>query len=420
MAALRGSGAHAGIPIVPAIVVLYFALHGAGHDLYDCVIKHNVLPGASAHFTSNGAIKGCLIGLALAGAGGYGISRLALPMTLRTRIGFIFFAGLLYRTTLDSFWPILTAEDYLPFYPAILLSAGPLVLWLAKILVRGARFPTGAVLAGVELAVILVMVSPFQDQTVDKIGIVADTLKLTTPDDFVMDSKGEMIYRNRAFKYVLEAMTFRRMQDGLIPNTVVEELINKRVPLATTRRMPHDVGEFIKDNYLPIAFRLFVAGKVLSERGTRPGRPCDFAVLVPQRYTLLTPEGTPTGTLDGAPFTGPRELAAGAHTFVPNERTNELVLIWAAAHVEQGYSALREDQKRLQDPAGLTSLAAASFPLCFSHSRPFFALYSPHSPHLTKTHPLGAPGRNRFHQFGPGTAESESHESAAAISLGKS
>ena len=39
----------AGIPVVPAIVVLYFSLHGAGHDLYDCVIRHNVLPGSTVH-----------------------------------------------------------------------------------------------------------------------------------------------------------------------------------------------------------------------------------------------------------------------------------------------------------------------------------------------------------------------------------
>jgi hypothetical protein len=341
--------AFVGLPIVPAIVVLYFTLHGAGHDLYQCVIEHNILPGSTAHFVSSGAIRRCLLGLTIAAAGSYLISRLDMPITVRTRISFLFIAGLLYRTTLDAFWPILTAEDYLPFYPAMALTAGPLVLWLAKVVTRNARFPAGAVLAGVELAVILVMVSPFQDQTTDKIGMVADTLKLTTPDDFVMDSKGETIYRNRAFKYVFESMTFHRMQQGLIPNTVVQDLITKHVPLATTRRMPPDAREFIKDNYVPIAYRLYVPGKVLAAFGIRSGTPCDFEVLVKQRYTFITPAGPPAGALDGTPFNGPRELAAGPHTFLPNERTQELVLIWAAA-IERGYSPFATIKKDFTTP----------------------------------------------------------------------
>ena len=252
-------------------------------------------------------------------------------------------------TTLNTFWPILTAEDYLPFYPAMMLSAGPLALWLVQFLVRSARIPAGAVLAGVELAAILVMVSPFQDQTVDKIGMVADTLKLTTPDDYVMDSKGETIYRHRAFKNVLEAMTFSRMKQGLIPNTIIQDLITKRVPLATTRRMPHDASEFIKANYLPIAYRLFVPGKLLVEYGIRSGTPCNFEVLVPQRYTFITPTGIPSGSLDGLPFTDPRELAAGPHTFVPNNRSRQLVLIWAAA-LERGYSPFTAIKKDVSSP----------------------------------------------------------------------
>jgi hypothetical protein len=55
--------------------------------------------------------------------------------------------------------------------------------------------------------------------------------------------------------------------------------------------------------------------------------------------------------LDNTPFTGPRELAAGPHLFVPSRRAGKLVLIWAQA-LERGYSPfarIKADYKTPQD-----------------------------------------------------------------------
>jgi len=325
-----------GIPWVPGLVVCYFYAHRATRPLYDCVITHNILPGSSLHALSNGTIKCCLLGLVAAIAGGYLISRLPKPIAVRTRISFVYFAGLLYFATLKGFWPVITEEDYLPFYPAIMLTVGPAMLWLVAFTVRSTHF-AGPLLAGAEMIGILVTASPFQDETVDKIGMVADTLKLTAPDDFVMDSKGETIYRKRPFRYVLESRTFHRMKMGAIADDIPAQLIWTRAPLATTLRMPHEARDFIKTNYVPIAWRLFVLGKVLSEEGADAHHPCVFQVAVPQRYTLVTPSGPPAGTLDGTPFIAPRELAAGKHIFVPEGSIDHVVLIWACA-LERGYS----------------------------------------------------------------------------------
>jgi hypothetical protein len=193
------------------------------------------------------------------------------------------------------------------------------------------------------------MASPFQDQTVDKIGLVGDTLKLSTPEDFVMDSKGETIYRNRPFKYVFESLTFHRMQLGLISDDVAACLIEKHVPLSVTRRMPRESRDFIKSNYLPIAWRLLAAGKVIRLGGDRGSKPVNFNVAVPQRYTLMTPNGSPTGALDGTPFTGPRELVAGPHTFVPEVAHGDIALIWASVP-EHGYSPFTPIKKDIITP----------------------------------------------------------------------
>lgn len=345
----------AGIVIVPALVVLYFYTHGAIKDLAYCVIHHNVLPGASNRTFGSATLKMWLLGAVGAVVGSCIIARLKMPLPARTRIAFLFLAPFLYVVTLVAAWPVLTAEDYLPFYPAMALTVVPALLWLVGLLTRNMRFPVPALFAVAEIAGVLVSVSPFQDQTADKIGMVANTLKLTEPGDYVMDSKGETIYRRRPFYYVFESRTFHRMEMGLIQDNIAEELIAKRVPLATTHRMPHtdrkSARTFIKSNYTQIAFRLWVLGQRIRDEETPAGQPIVFQVTIPQRYTLITPAGAPTGSLDGTPFAGPRELVAGEHTFTPDHETKNVMLFWASA-LERGYSpfvTIKADKKTDQD-----------------------------------------------------------------------
>jgi hypothetical protein len=140
---------------------------------------------------------------------------------------------------------------------------------------------------------------------------------------------------------------------GLLKDDIPERLVDKRVPLATKKRMPTEKGgggEFIADNYIQIAWRLVVAGKYVRNGSDRSNKPRTFEVAVPQRYTLITPSGPPTGTLDGTPFTGPRELAAGTHTFVPEVAHGDIVLIWASG---AWLLAVYAVQKGRQDAPGL-------------------------------------------------------------------
>jgi hypothetical protein len=134
-----------------------------------------------------------------------------------------------------------------------------------------------------------------------------------------------------------------------VKDTIAKELVEKRVPLATMMRMPHHAREFIKKNYVPIAFRLFILGKVLRDKSMPPNSLCEFEIKVPARYTLVTPSGAPTGMLDDSPFTGPRELAIGKHTFTPESENGRLVLVWAQA-VERGYSPFAKIKKDYKSP----------------------------------------------------------------------
>ena len=335
----------AGIPVIPALVVLFFILHGAGPRMYACVITHNILADAHSPGRVLKSIFHWLLWLLPIGAGGVLIARLPQPSAVRCGLAFTFFAAAFYDSTLLSFWPILTAEDDLPFYPAMAVTAAPALLWLGDLAARRLRLPAvtaPALFCGACLAWIVREQSPFTDETADRIGIIADTLKLTDETDCVMDGKGETIYRHRsAPDYVMEGLTTRRLKRGLLPDNIAARLIATRTPLVSQRRMPAATHAFIKGNYVPIAYRLLALGQVLREDWTPVRQALHFEIAVPHRYTLVTRRGMAAGTLDGTAFTGPRELAAGPHEFQPDGGPGRLILVWAQA-VERGYSPFTE------------------------------------------------------------------------------
>lgn len=352
---LRCAGAGLlGIFVIPALVVLYFVMRGAGREMYYCVIQHNVMPKTHHVGPFLKATMHWVLWSPIAVAGCWIIMRLSGPAAIRTRTAFIYLAGVLFYTTLIFYWPILTAEDYLPFFPAMMITAGAAAVWLADRIRQLVKLPAPilpALLAIGELTFIVTNESPLEDKTTDKIGIIADTLKLTDPTDFVMDAKGETIYRNRASYYVMEALTVKRLRFGLLEDNIAQRLIDTRTPMLSSRRMTEKAHAFIRANYVPIAFRLRVLGKMIREGDQKTDAPCAFDIVIPARYTIVTPTGTPAGTLDGTPFTGPRELATGHHEFLPSGARETVVLIWANA-IERGYSPfakIKRDHTTAQD-----------------------------------------------------------------------
>jgi hypothetical protein len=340
---LAGAGAAlAGLLLPPALVVLFFVAQGAGPEFSYCVIEHNVPPGHQhLRFRLNQFLDWePLLLLPLAGIFFSPLLRRQ-PAKLLGAL-FVYLAACIYWIALVGCWPILTAEDYLPFPPAVLsvVVAGVFATLASRLSLRG--LPAVLALLAVigEAAWIVVHQPPLENQTADKIGLVADALRLTSSDDYVLDGKGETIYRRRPFYYVLEGLTHRRLRAGLIHDDIAERLIATGTPVVTLRRMPATVVPFLSAEYLPIAFRLRVLGKMIYTPGARPRpRPesLSFEVKVPGRYTIVAESGTLAGTLNGEALSGPRELAPGHYEFHPVGGEGRLALIWAAA-IERGFS----------------------------------------------------------------------------------
>jgi hypothetical protein len=240
-----------------------------------------------------------------------------------------------YYVTLKTCWPILATEDYVASDP---LFMGMLAVASSSGLCSGfAAFRRSQILPAsitlMALGLIFRSDSPFQDRTRDKISMVATTLRLTEPRDFVMDSKGETIYRRRPFYYVLEGLTGRRMKAGLIADTIPQRLVETETPLATLRRMPRLALDFIRKNYLPIGFRLSALGQILAGEGEKFG----FGIAVPSVYTVVSEFGSFEGTLDGKGVSGSVRLGVGHHEIRRTGGSGRLAVFWARA-AEKGYS----------------------------------------------------------------------------------
>ncbi len=119
---------------------------------------------------------------------------------------------------------------------------------------------------------------------------------------------------------------------------IVDRLIKCRTPVLSSRRMTARAHEFIQANYILVAWRLKALGQWVRLRDQKLSVPSEFETRIPARYTLVTPSGTATGTLDGTPFTGPRGFGTRGITSSSASGTpDKVALVWATAIV-RGYS----------------------------------------------------------------------------------
>jgi hypothetical protein len=136
---------------------------------------------------------------------------------------------------------------------------------------------------------------------------------------------------------VLEKMTIRRLELGLIKDDIPERLIATRAPIATTLRAPPRARKFIEENYLPVAWRVRVLGKMLGPPRENSPATYDVDLAIPSRCTLAFEQGNFAAVVDETPFNGARFLEAGHHQVQISAGRGRCALIWATA-LEKGFS----------------------------------------------------------------------------------
>jgi hypothetical protein len=329
--------------IIPGLVIAYFASHGALADMKRCVLTHNELPDIDQLARARGYILQILAGLVASLAGAY----FCIENTHRPRgvaRAFILLATAGYYILVRFCWPIITAQDYAPLDPLFFAWLAPMLLIVGESI--AAKLRVGwrkTAVRNVPVTVVLLfnfwgifqMANPLRNLTQSEIVMVGDVLRLTSPGEFVMDNKGETIFRNRAYYYVLETLTLERMKRGLLQDNMVERMIATHTAVVhSPLHMPDQDVNWEHANYVSVGSVDVLGLKFPKE----DAEIFPFKIVIPDRFAIATDRGNVTGTLDGEPITGPRELAVGPHEFRPGEHTGQrYALVWARA-VEKGYS----------------------------------------------------------------------------------
>jgi hypothetical protein len=325
--------------LVPGIIAAAFALGGIWRDFYYCNFEHNVLPHLSPKNHPAWWIVIFPIGFPFVIYAARLIVRAAPEPALAFRRGFIFLICGFYAPALYSFWNLLTRQDDLPFYPLafILVSGGLLAIspYFARydppIGCYLRRIPLPAFVTLLELFVLIASRPFWIDRARLETGLLRGVLKLTEPGDFVLDCKGETIFRQRCFWPVTESIMLERLARRLVADDAAERAVETRACVAAMKgRMPFHARKFIWENYISVGNDLKVAGRFLRPSATDGSR-LEFEVVIPASYKIIARDGPVEGTLDGTPYEGARFLAPGVHTFVQTSSRTQLAALWTRA-----------------------------------------------------------------------------------------
>ena len=328
-----------GLAMVPGVLLLRFAAEGALGNLYYCLIRHNLI--AASERTKHLDFRGIATLAALAGIVWW--SRRMIRRTddpgLAARRVFLFLVGGIYPVILFILWPLVTREDFLVLVPVVGMVAAPMLI-AAREEVRRRRPQLAAMETVIPACLVLALLAidihttkPWRDRADFEEGFIANTLKLTDPGDYVMDPKGEMIYRNRPVYYALEEMTRWMFKRGKLSDEIPEQMIAHGVCVAAKNgeRYPARTAKFLKENFVPVSFRVLVAGKILRPETT------SFEIAIPARYALVGAMEPGGVLLDGKKYEGPLRLAGGKHSIQTSAGTGSLAIVWAQA-VERGFA----------------------------------------------------------------------------------
>lgn len=336
--AARAASGLAGLLLLPAAFAAYFLAHDAGRQAWYSVFQHNLVAGLG-HW-DHGAWRFWLfpVGYALAVALVAGLRSRVEPSRWR-RGGWVLLSAIAYLLALYAYWPLVTHQDLLPALPLVALLPAA---WLtARDPARDTSPPVArlrpllaAALLAFAFGALAIEVLGAPDRYAPSRDELARILSLSRPGEYVMDAKGESVFRPRPFFWVLEGVTEQRLRDGTLHDDLPARLAATSTMLLVDDRLPDADRAFVDANYLPSDDRLRVAGRRLGVLVA--GQGIEFPLAIAGDYRFVDRLGGASGWLDGQRIDGPLHLTAGTHRFVPLA-DGEVVLVWARA-LERGLS----------------------------------------------------------------------------------
>lgn len=335
----------AGLMVVPIVLIVFFSAKGALGSMYYSVIQHNIVPGMSQQRSFS-----TILSILLLTTGGiYLIWHTCADTTLLKHRLIIFLTYGLSMLGFYGFWPLITTQDFLPLMPLLIISATG--VFIENFVIRSNSAKSSIYRWAMAAPIIVVTLqlynlatneSLWRDRTLQESHMLAEVLQLTHPNETIMDLKGETIFRKRTFYYVFEGITRKRIELGLINDTISEDIVREKTYVAVpdSGYFPARGRAFLNQNFLLVG-DLRVAGKLLPAVSTNSGKDIIFDVSIPTRYVVASDHFKVSGSLDGTIYSGARQLNTGRHSFRPSMiDSGQLAIVWAPA-IERGFSPFK-------------------------------------------------------------------------------
>jgi hypothetical protein len=320
-----------GAAVVPLAIIGGFALAGLWPQFRYWVFENNLLPGLTNHPVWWKFLFPTLFPVAVVLIWRYQRRLADRPIALRR--AFLLLACAFYMLALWSFWALVTRQDYLPFHPLAFIFYTAAILHFGDGRLRRVQWlPAPVLIVAIECVFCVYARSVWLDPENHETSLLRAIVRLTNPGDFVLDLKGETIFRQRAYAPIWEPLVMERIRRGLIIDNAAERCVALRACVATKHRdMSAAATQFVEKNFVPIGSGLYIAGHFLTPALDNP-QTFEFDVAIPARYVIASATGNLTGSLDDQPFDGARFLESGRHKFVaPSATPSRVAFYWAQA-----------------------------------------------------------------------------------------
>lgn len=308
----------AGVSLVPLLTAAAFAAAGVLDDLVYCTLTFNFSVGSMRNpWPGRAAFPFAMAAV--------------LWLAWRFRQGsdprrfFVAVFCAIYAVTLACLWVLISPRDLLPLMPLAAILAAAAITTLDRPL------RVFAAIAALSTASLWHYADHFRNRTAWHTTMLDQALRLTRPGEMLIDIKGETIYRRRPFFYALEWVTRAQMARDMIPDTLAADVVRTRTYAAQADGpfWPPAGRAFLSENFVNLG-RLRAAGQWLADDGS-------FSIAIPGPYVILDAQGEAHGSLDGTPYRGARELAAGKHQFARSHGKGTVAVLWAPAF-QRGHS----------------------------------------------------------------------------------
>ena len=329
----------AGLILPIALVAAYFAWHGALAEAWYGMVAHNSVHGLGRWNKLTIRLVVFAIGTPLIFLWGARIIAVsAEPGRSAVRV-FVVMCGVFSTWIFVCIWPLVTREDFLPLAPLLGLGVatwldpvgGPASHSLAQR--HGlSRWPQA--LLAVELALVLAIMPPWIDHEAPYARYLGKILRLTHPGEYVMDAKGESIYRPRPFFYALEGITKYRFQQGLLANDIPRRLETTATKVIGGGDMSFVEHAFVSANYLPAGDGIWITGKHLGRLAAHSS--VEVQIRIAAAYVLLQRQPASDAAASVIAASAPRFLRTGTQRLAMAADA-DYALVWAPA-LQRGLS----------------------------------------------------------------------------------